>query len=272
MAEGIWRDNSQITRTESFLTLDQFKERYLFGVDLSDDEGNPISDETLENYINIAISTLEHDLDISIAPREFSGDETEEKDYHANDYWNWSFFQLNNIPVIEVKEVRAVYPNASILTYPKEWHKIQKHDGILRLIPTAGTLSQFTVDSGGQYFPEIFRNQGFVPLVWQIDYVAGFEDGKVPKAINHAIGLIAGILVLNQLGDLVIGAGVAGQSISLDGLSQSVQTTASAEFHAYSARVKEYYKQLFGDTQGGRNTGLIQTLRDYWRGQEIYVL
>lgn len=266
MAEGIVKDNKIITRTESLMTPKLLRERYLFGVELVDNQGNEMSNDVLQDYLDIAMSMVEHDLDISIVPNEHIGDDAEESDYQANDYWQWGYFQLKNVPVIEVKEIRAVYPNANILSYPTEWFKLQKHDGILRLIPSSGTLSQFAVDAGGQYFPEIFRNNGHVPLVWQIDYISGFEDGKVPKDVNTAIGLIAAIFALNIAGDLVIGAGIASQSISLDGLSQSINTTSSAENHAYSAKVKEYQKLLFGESINSPNRGLIRSLRDYYTG------
>lgn len=266
MAEGIVKDNRIIRRTESFLTPQTLRDRFLFGIVIEDDNGKELPDSTLQDYIDIATSMLEHELDINIAPREFSGDDTEEKDYQANQYYNWSFFQLNNYPVIEVKEVRAVYPNASILTYPTDWFKLQKHDGILRLIPSSGTLAQFMIDSGGNYFPEIFRHQGFVPLVWQIDYISGMADGCIPHDVNAAIGMMASIIFLIVGGPLVLGAGIGAESISIDGLSQNIQTTQSAENSSYSATIKEYQRLLYGESINSPDRGLIRTLRDFYKG------
>jgi len=284
MSEGIVRDNRIIQRTEPLITPKKLRARFLFGVEIVDNDGNEMPDDTLQDYIDMAVSELEHDLDISIVRQEHIGPSftpegdiipgggAEEKDFQSNDYWQWGYFQLNNIPVIQVKEVRAVYPNANILSYPPEWYKLQRHDGILRLIPTAGTLSQFAVDAGGQYFPEIFRNNGHVPLVWQIDYISGFDDGKIPKDINAAIGLMAAIFALNIAGDLIVGAGIASESLSLDGLSQNVNTTSSAENHGYSAKVKEFQKQLFGESINSPNRGLVRKLRDYYQGQRINII
>lgn len=48
-----------------------------------------------------------------------------------------------------------------------------------------------------------------------------------------------------MLGDIVLGtAGVANMSLSLDGLSQSIGTTASATAAAYSARIIQYMKEI----------------------------
>lgn len=284
MSGGIRSDNKTIRRTESFLTPETLKRRFLYGVEITDDNGQPLPEESYQDYIDIATSMLETALDICIAKRVFKGapvdpdtgevndNAGEEKDFQSNDYWQWGYFQLNNLPVIKVTEIRAVYPSSTILKYPPEWFKLQRHDGVLRLIPTSGTIVNFQVDNGGHYFPEIFRHQGHVPLVWQIDYEAGFDDGKIPMDINAAIGMIAAIFALDIAGDLVVGAGIASSSLSIDSLSQSINTTSSAENHAYSAKVKEYQRLLFGESINSPDRGLIRNLRDFWQGSTINIL
>lgn len=272
MSDGIPCDNRILNRVEPLITVKQLRERYLFGIDTTDPNGNPLPDDAWQSYIDTAISMLETDLDISIVPRSHEGDCAEKKDYNANDYWQWGYFQLNNVPVIEVKKVKAVYPNSSILDYPKEWYKLQKHDGILRLIPSGGSIANFQVDAGGQYFPEVFRYNGSVPLVWEIEYVSGFENGKVPVNINTAIGMLASILALINLADLVLGAGVGSQSIGLDGLSQSVTLLASAENTTNSSKILEYKRLLWGDSVNSPNQGLIRSLRNYYQGQTLNII
>lgn len=44
--------------------------------------------------------------------------------------------------------------------------------------------------------------------------------------------------------DLIIGAGIANQSVSIDGVSQSIGTTQSAMFGGASARIEAYGKDL----------------------------
>lgn len=265
-------DNRLLNRVEPLITVKQLRERYVFGIDTTDGQGRELPDDAWQSYLDTAISMLEHDLDISIIPREHVGDCAEKKDYNANDYWQWSYFQLNNLPVIEVKNIKAVYPNSNILSYPKEWYKLQKHDGILRIIPNSGSIANFQVDAGGQYFPEIFRYNGMVPLVWEIEYVSGFENGKVPALINTAIGLIAAMIALNNLADLILGTGIQSQSIGLDGLSQSVSLTASAENSTNSAKLKAYNVMLFGGTVNSRDQGIIHTLRTYYQGQTMNLI
>tara|TARA_Y100001938_G_C8091930_1_gene435551 strand:+ start:851 stop:1804 length:954 start_codon:yes stop_codon:yes gene_type:complete len=72
------------------------------------------------------------------------------------------------------------------------------------------------------------------------DYVISTVD----PAIKDAVSALASIIPLATAGDLPFGqAGVAGMSLSVDGLSQSVNTTASAMYNAYSARIKDIRKQ-----------------------------
>ena len=59
----------------------------------------------------------------------------------------------------------------------------------------------------------------------------------VPADIRMVVAALAGIHALNVAGDLVAGAGVASKSTSVDSLSQSVGTTASAMYSGYSARI-----------------------------------
>jgi len=46
------------------------------------------------------------------------------------------------------------------------------------------------------------------------------------------------------MGDLILGAGIANQSISIDGLSQSIGTTQSAMYGGASARVESYRQDI----------------------------
>lgn len=255
-------DNSAVRRGQSILTVDQLQRLYLKGIPLTDQFGNTLDEEDLQSYIDIAISMLETYLDINIVPTTIC----EEKDYQSNDYWQWGYFQMNNIPIQSVSKLEAVYPNAAILSYPTDWCKIQNHDGIIRIIPNAGTSAQFSVDAGGQYFPEIFRNQGHVPLVWQVTYIAGFCDGHVPMDVNATIGMLAAVMALNNLGGHVLPPGLAGSSLSLDGLSESLQTTMTATTHAYSGLTKAYGDALYGDPANPNNPGMLKRLLDYWQG------
>lgn len=73
--------------------------------------------------------------------------------------------------------------------------------------------------------------------------VSFFAD-SIPSDIKQAVGILAAMLPLAVAGDLIVGAGIASISTSMDGLSQSVNTTASATNSGYGARILELRKQL----------------------------
>lgn len=58
------------------------------------------------------------------------------------------------------------------------------------------------------------------------------------------IGLTAALLPLDTAGDLILGAGISSQSISIDGLSQSISSTSGVENSGYGARAVQYGKRL----------------------------
>jgi hypothetical protein len=67
---------------------------------------------------------------------------------------------------------------------------------------------------------------------------------SVDPLLLKAIGMIAAITPLDVAGDLIAGAGIANFSVGVDGLSQSIGTTASATSAGYGARIISFQNQL----------------------------
>ncbi len=271
--DGLIVDNSIERKVEPIINVEKLKQVYLFGLDIKDSRGNEIPKEVYQQYIDNAVSWMEHYLDISIAQVK---DHVENKDYRFNDYTEWGYYQLNNYPVIAVTKIELVYfrdeegkPEV-VQEIPTNWLRLQPHDGIVRLIPNARFPANLQIASTGNYFPEILRTQ-FVPHLWQITYDFGFKDGKVPVMMNMAISQLAAIQALTVGGNLVLGAGIAGSSISLDGLSQSIQTTQSAENSAFSATIKDYSDKLFGKNKDDPYA-LLKVLKTYYKGLEMNII
>lgn len=272
--DGLVVDNTFNTKSEPLISVDKLKGVYLFGLDIRDpNTGKEIPDDVYQQYIDNAVSMLEHYLDISIFPvRNF----VEHKDYRLNDYADWGYFYLNNYPALAIRKIELVYfrdengdPEV-VQEIPNNWVRLQAHDGIVRLIPNARFPANLQISQTGSYFPEILRSQ-FVPHLWQITYDFGFEPGCVPVLLNQAISLAAAMQALVVGGNLVLGAGIAGSSISLDGLSQSIQTTQSAENSAFSATIKEYGARLFGANKDDP-TALLKILSNYYKGQQMNII
>ena len=76
------------------------------------------------------------------------------------------------------------------------------------------------------------------------DLTLAWTASTIPADLKAVIGMMAAMLPLNIAGDLIAGAGIANFSISMDGLSQSIGTTASATNAGYGARVLQFRKEI----------------------------
>lgn len=262
-------------KSEPLITVEQLKATWLFGVKIRDKEtGEDMSDDAYQNAIDTAISMLEHYLDISVSPvRNF----VEYKDYNQNDYREWGFIQLSNYPVESINRIRLVYfrddngevDENQVTTIPQRWIRLDNHDGIIRFVPTGPFPPGLQVGNGG-FYPEIMRHQK-IPHAWEITYDYGFCSGQVPVLMNQAISMIAAIIMLITAGHLILGAGIAGTSISLDGLSQSIQTTQSAENSGFSSTIKDISEKLYGTTKDDP-FAILKILKNYYSGVTMTIL
>lgn len=247
----------------SGLTTQSVKDHYLFGIDLSDANGNPLPESLFVHYINSAIDYLQNLLDITISETEMVG---ERHDYIRNDYQNWGFIQLEHNPVKEVKGIRLMYGNRPSVEIPLDWVQLNSLTGQITLFPSAGSANSLIIGQTGMLFG--FQSQwDYAPMLWQVDYVAGIDenDPNMPlELLKEAISKRAACGILNVWGDLIIGAGIANQSVSIDGVSQSIGTTQSAMFGGASARVTEYTKDL--------NESILPVLRQKFGGIRMVVI
>ena len=243
------------------ISVAELKTNYLFGLDLTDDAGTPYPDSLFEFYIKSAVSWMEHRLDIPIRPRVIT---EEPQDFLRQEYYKYMFTKTDESPVISVERVRLVLPTGQeVHVFDHTWIHLAKESGQINIVPGAGATSIPLLGAAGIWVP-IFRGWGdgdYIPDVFRLDYTAGFDKGAVPPVITDLIGKVASYGPLNLAGDLIIGAGIANISLSLDGLSQSIGTTSSAENAGYSARLIRYTKEVKEQ---------VPVLRNYYHGIGFY--
>jgi len=247
MADPIFDDNgiltTRITKEGSNApSMCHLVKDYLFGVDLTDDDGVPYPDSMFETAIGLAIDRMQTELNMSIHPIKV---EQELHDYYINDYVDFAYIDVFEYPVRSVISVSAAYPpSQEILNFPQDWVRLNASRGQIQLVPTEGSLSTIIIGRGGTYLPLVWQGLGYLPQLFRVDYQAGFAKGKLPKDIEHLIMMHAGIHILNTAGDLIQGAGIASRSESLDGFSRSISTTSSATNAGYGARILEWNKEI----------------------------
>lgn len=245
---------------ELVYSVQELKDDFLFGLDdaLSDDSGVPLPDRVYIKYILAAIAKVELKCAIRVLPRKF----VEHHDYVEEDMQTFGSLYTDEFPIIEVDEIALTLAGSEPQAFDSEWHQIEKEMGQIHLMPTSvASFVQRRVPPGAYGG----RSNKFVPRAMRITYHAGFGGTGLPLPANikDAIGKLASLGPLNIGGDLLGGAGIASQSISLDGLSTNFNTTSSATNAGFGARIIQYTKELKED---------YKEIRDHYKGIRMRVL
>ncbi len=224
-------------------------ELYLTGIPLCYPNGGSISDETIKQKILAAQQELEDYLSLK-----FNRQIVEEnQDFNVNEFKQWGYiktvFPINTPISLEgkINEIRQVM-------YPAEWLSVKRGTDKtkfrnLHLIPNteggaAMTQNAFT-------FSGITPHMGFfgtsnIPNYWYIKYISGWNADEMPNDIIDTVAKLAAVQMLSITGDLIYGAGIGNQSISLDGISQTYSTTKGGGKGAFSGRIGQYAEEIAG--------------------------
>jgi hypothetical protein len=99
---------------------------------------------------------------------------------------------------------------------------------------------------GGNYLLSVLGDLSWVPALFTVRYIVGFDEGKVPRVVNELIGVVAAIDVLLKLAAT---NRVASYSLGLDGASQSVSTQGVNIYEPVIAELKEERKRITSKLQ-----------------------
>lgn len=248
------------------LSVEDFLTNFMFGVDLTDDEGQPYPDSLHEFYIKSAVSFLEQKLDLPIRPTRY----VERHDFIYEEFRQNLAFFLDHYPVLDIEAVTLQLPGAAPALFDPSWYYIQKEFGHLNLIPGLGNVGIPLLGASAGYWPPFathYRTNRFIPNVFEVKYTAGFSGGcaggrGVPDNIRELVGKIAAMGPLNIAGDLVAGAGLSSTSLSIDGLSQGITTTNSSTNAGYGARLIMYRKEIKDQ---------VDVIKNYYKGARLHV-
>lgn len=218
---------------------------YFHGINIPRDKQARITDETLEAQIRFAQRELEDHLGIKLAPQLYK----EKVHFYREDWAKWGRIGTQ-YPVRDALSMIGLADTTRQIIYPSTWlvnkeNNDEIYERTIYVLPIEGSSIAFTTNSvpftgaAPQWYA---RGRTQIPTYWTVEYLTGFK--KIPASLANAVGKIAAINLFNILGDIVIGAGIASQSVGFGGLSQSISTTSSAENSAYSARIKQYLAEL----------------------------
>lgn len=225
------------------LSPSELESLYFFGIGIKDQAGNRMSEEDLSFTIKSAAEEIEGLLNIKITKQVIQ----ESQSYNLDDYRAWGYIPTT-YPVACASNLTGFLGQVEQVIYPKNWLSVKKsNDGIsnhrsIYIIPTTEDSVENTVVYSGVAPHMGHWGARNIPNYWTVTYVTSFD--RMPEDILNAIGKLAAINVFHQLGDIILGAGIASQSIGIDGLSQSIATTSSATNAGYGARVTGYLADL----------------------------
>lgn len=249
---------------------------YMFGVQIKDPAtGEELSDVYYQHYIESAVAKAEKELDIAILPRFI---ETEHHDYHASDASSYMYTHVYKRPILFVADFGMEMSGRRVYNYAQDWWRVYTLAGHIEVMPTA--LMQSSVSNLGYgtgiYGLPMYQGQAstgihnmYAPQAIHVSYVAGMlprqragvsHEWEVPADLEQLVLKYALVEVFQQWGRLIIGAGIAGRTLSIDGISETIQTTQSAMYGGASAdiaqinqdiasleaKLKTYYGMSFG--------------------------
>lgn len=222
---------------------------YLFGIKIDGGQGTSFSNESIRRYIENAQKQVENWFNLRFCKQLV--DQT--LPYYRQDYWQEFPILLTNYPVREPLSMIGMLNKMEQIIYPQGWLFCEYDTAMgqgkrrISVVPTGSSTTQgnaqviltgITSQVGMQRFDNI-------PDYWRIQYITGWDIDNLPIDLLNVVGMLASIPALDVAGDLILGiAGIAGQSLSIDGLSQSISTSISATNAGYGARILSYTKQI----------------------------
>lgn len=170
---------------------------------------------------------------------------------------HWINFKSPYQPLICFEELYGKVSNTRIVDIALEWIEVHERTGWVELVP----FNQETAFNYiGLVWVESLRGPVPLPNFWNFTALVGFR--KTPEILLELVAKKAAMDVLTIAGQAFRG-GFSSQSVSRDGVAESVSYTASATFGIYSATIEDYRKWI--------DKNLIQ-LRGAFRGPNMVVM
>ena len=146
----------------------------------------------------------------------------------------WIDIQFPFPQILEIEQLFGAVANVRVVHINPEWIEFASMNGYTQLVPFNTELA---FDFVGLIWVEALHNAIPIPNFWHYNMTVGLRD--TPGDILDLLNKQAAISVLTVAGQAFRG-GFSSQSISRDGISESVAYTSSAIYGIYSATIEEY--------------------------------
>jgi len=169
----------------------------------------------------------------------------------------WIEIQFPFPSLLSVDQLYGAVANTRVIHINTEWIEIAEKSGYTQLVPFNTELA---FDFIGLVWVEALRGATPIPNFWHYNITAGLRDCS--GGIMELIGKHAAIPILTAAGAAFRG-GYSSQSISRDGISESVSYTSSAIYGIYSASIEDYRNWIREH---------LPALKNRYRGPQMIVM
>jgi hypothetical protein len=169
----------------------------------------------------------------------------------------WIDILFPHLGLLRVDELFGQLAETRIIDVDLSWLEISERNGLVQLVPFNQEVA-FTFI--GLVWVESLRGAIELPNFWHFNAMAGLR--QVVPVLLEIVGKKAAIDALTVAGQAFRG-GFASQSLSRDGVSESVSYTASAIYGIYSATIEDYNKFINRE---------IKQVRGRYRGINVIVM
>lgn len=268
-------DVNKYTLADYGFTVDAVKANH-FGVQITDPRtGEHLPDQFYQAKIEAAVAQVEKKLDIVILPRVVK----EHHDFYSNDFNSHMYIHTYQKPILQVENVRLEYGGSMVFNYPSRWWRVYNLHGHIQMLPSimlSGEQGPLNLAQAYSGYPMIagvphLTGSNHAPQMFHVEYVAGmlppersgvFRNHELHPDLWELVTKMVLKEAFQQWGRLIIGPGIAGMSMSIDGVAQSIDTTQSAMYGGASAEIvqlNEDIKILFDGLKAhyGNNFGII---------------
>lgn len=287
----------RITPNDPPITVAKFTDLWLSGLTLEDARGRPIPERRLQNYLNGVISRFQRTLGIRLEPTiiklgkyNVQGDPPTasiQEQYNGLDTDPDDFLEAHQgfkfLPVGPITDLNSIYAlglwlpgTAQVISFASDWVHFDERAPYIRISPgsTLNPLSQgsiYAAQTSGYTLSYANFNSVPIPHAWHLTYQAGYTDlDTVNYDILDVIGKMAAVATLVPASiDRFLARGLAGQSVSVDALSQSVQLLQNSQRLKYGSLIDAYNMELFG--QDGKS-GQLRELTNRLKGPKLFVV
>ena len=230
-------------------------------------KGTQFEDYQLKNWIDQTVQAFSDDIQWDIYPRlwrhrpvlsapggrlDISPTGEIESFAEWEDLYNFdsnsssSFLvKLRRKPLCRLLKWVLTYPwNGSQLVNILEYATPKYKQGLLQALFVKSIFTGTATPGFGIQAWRAINGMNFIPNAYQIDYVSGYDHAsRVPRELKDVIINIFLVNLLSAYGEGIIG-GVSSYSTSVGIVSESLNTTMSAENAFFGARIKQLKDQI----------------------------